>query len=236
MILEVLQRPALLEQVREEIAPFISWDGPGQEKLSVDIDNLCSQTLVQSIYAEVLRFHNGTVINRVPRVPALNLGGWHFRQDEPIIVSTYDTARDPTVWNQGAAGDLHPVDEFWPERFIVDPANASLRGPVIAQADEQSQNVERNEAASESGRRFTLDGTDGSWVPYGGGARMCPGRHFAKKELIVTMAMFLTAFDIELVNAAPGGIQNDLSYFMFGVMHPKGAVPARIRRRAAQKA
>ncbi|KAM3555214.1 hypothetical protein ARSEF4850_006118 [Beauveria asiatica] len=234
MMLEVLQRPALLAQVREEIAPFISWDGSGQEQMIVDIDHLCSQPLVQSIYAEVLRFHNGTVINRVPRVPTLNIGGWHFRKDEPIIISTYDTARDPTVWNQGPSDDAHPVDEFWPERFIVDPANA-LDGPVLAQAKAQSQNMEENEVAG-SGRRFTMDGTDGSWVPYGGGTRMCPGRHFAKKEMIVTMAMFLTAFDLELLDVAPGGIQNDLSYFMFGVMHPKGAVRAKMRRRSAQQA
>jgi cytochrome P450 len=59
---------------------------------------------------------------------------------------------------------------------------------------------------------------------------MCPGRHFAKKELIVTMAMFLTTFDIEL-EPRDDWIQNDAKYFMFGVMHPKGPIPARLRRR-----
>jgi cytochrome P450 len=59
---------------------------------------------------------------------------------------------------------------------------------------------------------------------------MCPGRHFAKRELIVAMAIFLTEFDIEL-KPRDGWIQNDKSYFMFGVMHPMGPIPARIRRR-----
>lgn len=60
---------------------------------------------------------------------------------------------------------------------------------------------------------------------------MCPGRHFAKEEMIVTMAMFLTAFDIQLLTDINSWIQPDLNYFMFGVMHPKGKIPARIRKR-----
>lgn len=49
--------------------------------------------------------------------------------------------------------------------------------------------------------------------------------------MIVTMAMFLMAFDIELLTDEGSWIQPDLNYFMFGVMHPKGKIPARIRKR-----
>lgn len=78
---------------------------------------------------------------------------------------------------------------------------------------------------------FSIEGTTGSWIPYGGGTRMCPGRHFAKREMIVTMAMLLTAFDTELLVDENSWIQPDLKYFMFGVMHPEGQIPARIRKR-----
>ena len=228
MLLEVLQRPALLAKVREEISPFVSWHPSEPDQMVVEIDSLCSQTLVQSIYAEVLRFHNGTVINRVPRTSNFMIAGWHFPKDKPIMVSTYDTARDTSVWNQGTVNDPHPVYEFWPERFIVDPSNP-FSGPVVP--DMAIQQRMTDAAPEKSSPRFTMDRTEGSWVPYGGGSRMCPGRHFAKKEIIVTMAMFLTAFEIELLDTG-SGIENDMDYFMFGVMHPKGKVPARIRRRA----
>jgi hypothetical protein len=60
---------------------------------------------------------------------------------------------------------------------------------------------------------------------------MCPGRHYAKAKMIVITAMFLAAFDIELLIHGDSTIQPDFKYFMFGVMHTKGNIPARIRRR-----
>lgn len=232
MILEVLQRPELLERVRQEIKPFITWNGPGQGQMVVDIEGLCRQTLLQSIYAEVLRLHNSTFISRVPKTPDFTIGGWHFRKNEPIMVSTYFTAREPSVWNQGTEDEPHPVTEFWAERFIVDPTK-SLSGPVMNRVAGRQQGEKENDASGDSGPVFSMSGTDGSWIPYGGGSRMCPGRHFAKKELIVGMAMFLTSFDIELKTDPNTLIEDDMNYFMFGVMHPKGAIPARIRRRVA---
>ncbi|OGE49008.1 hypothetical protein PENARI_c024G00819 [Penicillium arizonense] len=224
MLLEVLQRPDLLLRVREEVAPYISRDPSDPSQMVVDIPNLCSRPLLQSIYAEVLRFRSGTVINRVPTSSDFHIGGWHFKKGEQIIVSNYNTGRNESVWNQGTFEDPHPVDEFWPERFIVYPDDPNS-GPVLQQEAKKGQD------ATNSKPTFCLNGTAGSWIPYGGGTRMCPGRHFAKEEMIVTMAMFLTAFDIQLLTDNNSWIQPDLNYFMFGVMHPKGKIPARIRKR-----
>jgi cytochrome P450 len=228
MIFEVVQRPKLLEEVHREIAPYIratSDAGP----LSIDIDNLCQQPLVQSIYAEVLRVRNGTVVARFPETASYSIGGWVFPQNQPIMVSTFNTARSPSIWNQGTAEDPHSVEDFWPERFLLDPKDPST-GPVLPQVRETRLGNTRDSTDVEDKPHFSLDGTLGSWVPYGGGTRMCPGRHFAKKELIVTMAMFLTEFDIELA-PRDDWIQADQKYFMFGVMHPMGPIPGRVRRR-----
>lgn len=228
MLLEVFQRPDLLQKVREEIAPYISRDPSDPSQMVVDIPNLCSRPLLQSIYAEVLRLRSGTVINRVPTSSDFHIRGWHFKKGEQIIVSTYDSARDQFVWNQGTFDDPHSVNEFWPKRFILYPGNPNS-GPVLPTVSQQQPKKTQDSTISEP--TFSLDGTTGSWIPYGGGTRMCPGRHFAKKEMIVTMAMFLMAFDIELLTEKEAWIQPDLNYFMFGVMHPKGKIPARIRKR-----
>jgi cytochrome P450 len=228
MLLEILMRPDLLERVRKEIAPYVSRDPSDPSQFAIDIPNLCAQPLIQSIYAEVLRLRSGTVVNRVPTSSNLHIGGWHLKKGEPVIVSSYNAGRDPSVWNQGTFDEPHPIDEFWPERFIVHPDDPNS-GPVL-KSSRQQQAKQGGEDLKHSKPLFSLDGTAGSWIPYGGGARMCPGRHFAKKEMIVNMAMFLTAFDIELTDPETR-IQPDLSYFMFGVMHPVGKIPARIRRR-----
>ncbi|KAF9881762.1 hypothetical protein CkaCkLH20_00908 [Colletotrichum karsti] len=225
MVLEVVQRPALLEQVRAEISPHMRFSS-NESPPEIDIDGLCQETLIQSIYAEVLRVHNGTVVARVPQTPDFSIAGWKFTKDEPIMVSTYDTARVPSIWNQGTTDEPHPVDDFWPERFIVNPQDPAS-GPVLPDLRLASRS-ETHEKPSHP--HFSLDGTLGSWVPYGGGSRMCPGRHFAKKELIVTMAMFLTVFDIVL-EPRDGWVRDDPRYFMFGVMHPEGPIRAKVRRR-----
>ncbi|KAJ5503859.1 hypothetical protein N7463_006733 [Penicillium fimorum] len=228
MLLEVLQRPDLLLRVREEVAPYVSRDPSDSSQMVVDIHNLCKQPLVQSVYAEVLRLRSGTVIGRIPSSSAFHVGGWHFKKGEQIIVSNYNTGRNKSVWNQGTFEDPHPVDEFWPDRFIVYPDDPNS-GPTLQSVLQQEAQKEQDSTIPKP--TFSLNGTAGSWIPYGGGTRMCPGRHFAKKEMIVAMAMFLTAFDIELLTDKQSWIQPDLNYFMFGVMHPKGKIPARIRKR-----
>lgn len=229
MILEILQRPATLRQVRKEIAPFITRDPADPAEMIVDTEGLCSQLLLQSIYAEVLRIHTGTVISRVPQTEKFVIDGWHYRKGEGLIISTYDTARDPRVWNEGSAENPRALDSFWPERFIKDPRDP-FSGPLKSDSSRAAVNDKSAEKDADAAPKFTMEGTEGSWNPYGGGTRMCPGRHFAKREMIVSAAMFLTAFDIELTNTdAP--VEDDRRYYMFGVMHPKGPIPGRIRRR-----
>ncbi|KAK0385681.1 hypothetical protein NLU13_6858 [Sarocladium strictum] len=230
MVLEILQRPSLLERVRAEIAPCITGNVFDPDSFEVDVDRLCEQTLLQSIYAEVLRVHNGTVIARFPKIHDFSIGGWNLPKDEVVMISTYNTARATTVWNEGSRSDPHPLDEFWPERFVVDPKNPSSGPTKAATAAAQQSAAGQGGNGSPSAPTFSLHGTEGSWVPYGGGSRMCPGRHFAKKELLLSTSMLLTAFDFELA-PREGWIRDDTNYFMFGVMHPKGPIPARIRRR-----
>lgn len=53
--------------------------------------------------------------------------------------------------------------------------------------------------------------------------------------MIVATVMFRTAFDIELA-PRDGGIKQDKTFYMFGVMHPKGPMPAKLRRRKVSAA
>ena len=39
----------------------------------------------------------------------------------------------------------------------------------------------------------------GDFCPYGGGSVICPGRFFAKHEILAAVAMVVTAFDLEFV-------------------------------------
>jgi cytochrome P450 len=150
------------------------------------------------------------------------LGPWKFPKDYMIIASVWFEGRDKTVWNEGVNGE-HDVEDFWPDRFIVYPndQNSGPRRPDLASAKSKSDKVKEP--------TFTVDSVNGSFIPYGGGQKMCPGRFYAKQEALGALAMFLNKFDIELKEKKP--IVPDLSYFPMGILPPKGKYPARLRRR-----
>ncbi|KAL3471727.1 cytochrome P450 [Aspergillus californicus] len=90
----------------------------------------------------------------------------------------------------GSAG--HPASEFW---------------------------VGRNLKHENGKAEFTMAGRTSSFFPFGGGPSICPGRVFAKQEILMTIAALVTRFEIELVDwTNPDGTksdrpaQNDQSY------------------------
>ncbi|KAL1970226.1 hypothetical protein VTN77DRAFT_5386 [Rasamsonia byssochlamydoides] len=248
-VIEIVQRPELLARVREEIAPCIKHDGINI--LDVDVARLCNNPLLQSIYAEILRLQVGIILPWVTSGAELDIDGWSVKEGETLVISTWHAGRDSRVWNTSSADDPHPVDEFWAERFLVKPGDAVHTGPIKkvdkAAAEETVSSCPYKPAPSQSDKdcskgkesnqcTFSMAGTAGSWIPYGGGIKLCPGRHFAKQEIIIASAMYLAAFDIELIvdQKKPKQKQRivaDDRFFMFGVLHPKGEIRARIRRR-----
>ncbi|KAI0865526.1 cytochrome P450 [Xylaria cubensis] len=64
------------------------------------------------------------------------------------------------------------------------------------------------------------------------GPRHCPGRHFAKRQMLLTIALLVSLFDCEMVEEGKD-VREDftLSGFGGGVSHPAGKVPIEIRRR-----
>ena len=116
---------------------------------------------------------------------------------------------DPKVWSSvNNASQPRPVDTYWPGRFL--------------------EMTDKKQPAN-----FSLAGTEGSWLPFGSGANLCPGRNFAKMHCILTLAMMVECFDCEIL-AKPKDLMIDLSKFGMGVLGPSGKIPVRMRRRVAQ--
>jgi cytochrome P450 len=112
---------------------------------------------------------------------------------------------DAKIWSD--ANNTHPVDTFWPGRFLKqdDKSNAA---------------------------QFSFRG-EGSWLPFGSGANLCPGMHFAKVHCIMTLAMMVDAFDCDIL-AGRKAMELDLSKFGMGVLGPNGKVPVRLRRKKSR--
>lgn len=191
-----------------------------------DVSKLCSDALLQSMYAETLRLRVAAFVIREAAKDDYSFRGWHIKKSEILSITTRTESLNEEVWNTGSPENPHPLDEFWPDRFIVDPKNPHS-GPLL------KQRVKKSASASDSDSPyFSMDGTSASWIPYGGGANHCPGRHFAKRQIITATAILLSAYEFEL--AGQGGINKpdvDMRTFGFGTMPPNRPIPFRVRRR-----
>jgi cytochrome P450 len=108
-----------------------------------------------------------------------------------------------SVWTD--TNNTHPVDTFWPGRFLKYTSDTGAPA-------------------------FSMEGKESSWLPFGSGANLCPGRHFAKIHCVVTLAMMVDSFDCDVL-AGSKALKPDLGKFGMGITGPKGKVAVRMRRR-----
>lgn len=121
-----------------------------------NIRDLESITLLQSLYAEALRYSVQIFVPRTSPVDYLQLGDAFIPPDKLVMVNTRVAHMDEKIWN--SQGGKFPLDQLYPERFIVDPTDAST-GPSLF----KDTSVPKPEKPY-----FSMKGLEGSWIPYGG--------------------------------------------------------------------
>ncbi|KAL1606207.1 hypothetical protein SLS60_003608 [Paraconiothyrium brasiliense] len=199
LIVDVFRHPEILEQVRKEAQScIIGYDGRAPR---FDVDRLLHLPWVQAVYAENLRLRiHGTILRKPSQ--DLTLNGWVVPKNEVIVTCSTTAHMNPSVWASEARGS-HPVFEFHPSRWL--------------RHDEQDEKS-----------HFSFDGTEGSWIPFGAGVHACPGRIFSKYQTILTLAIFVTMFDLE-VTASEKDLHMSPNRFGFGILGPVGKISYRIR-------
>lgn len=177
-LIDALLRPDLLERVQAEIK---SCSDPMKRGIAaLDIPKLLANPLLQSIYSEELRLRNGIIIQRVPIIDNFKIGPWKLPKGQMITASTWHEHRDRKVWNEGPVkGEIHSVEDFWADRFLIDPKDLST-GPRRPDSDMTQKSIESDEKISGDKPVFTTTTVNGSFIPYGGGEHLCPGRFYAK--------------------------------------------------------
>ncbi|KAK0609450.1 cytochrome P450 [Immersiella caudata] len=144
----------------------------GLGKKTFDVQKLVSSPWLQAIYTEVLRLRAiHSVIRDCDKDTVLD------RTNIPkgaMVYAPMPIAHNNPIW--GVEG--HPPEDFWPRRHLT-----------AAVAPDGTKTWEFAVGSSRSGYFF----------PYGGGLTMCPGRNFAKQEIIGTLVIFLMQFEVEVV-------------------------------------
>ena len=185
---------------------------------------------------------------RSPEKQDFKLGRWLFKTGDLIFLCSQTAARNRDLWNEGTQKEPHPLDEFWAERFLIYPDDPNS-GPLKNKESKPTSNgasststgtgkLEPDDKAQEPGEKgspqFSLTGLAGGFVPFGGGVRMCPGRFFAKNEMLASLAMLATNYDFELRTPQGWKPEPDMSYYLVGALPPKGEIPFRVKKRSLE--
>lgn len=185
---------------------------------------------MQSVYTETLRLRASAFVPRYILDEPVEVQSWKLPARQLILIPASAAHMDEESWNTGAKGE-HPLDKFWGERFLVSAGGKGpLTGParqVVGRSTEKIPEVENGQA--HSAHKFSAAGVSRAFLPYGGGPRICPGRHFAKRQIMLTLAMLVSRFDVEFVGDAEA--KPNMKDFGLGVLKPANKMPCKIRRR-----
>ena len=138
---------------------------------SLDVPTLIALPLLQSVFNEVLRLYVDVLVTRELKadltLPLDDGKRRAFLQKNSVVMAP--------SWLGHRDETLWvdpPCNQFYAERFLKsDPKNGQ--------------------------QLFTTSGTNGKFFPFGGGKTICPGRVFAKQEVLASVATTLLSFDIE---------------------------------------
>ncbi|KAK8110703.1 uncharacterized protein PG998_007160 [Apiospora kogelbergensis] len=197
-----------------------------------DMEKLTSQPLLQSMYAEVLRLYVGVAVSRIAGYEDVVLGKYKIPRDSLIMTYSRAMSMDAEAWVRAGRTLRKPLEEFDAERFLVGSDWARPGAMASSSSPAVEPKLDR-QGGSEEKLRFTLDGLLGLWVPFGGGDHMCPGRHLAKQQMLVTFALLLSEFDMEISGdaATVARVKPDMKFAPFGSLPPASSVGFRIKKR-----
>ncbi|KAF2756237.1 cytochrome P450 [Pseudovirgaria hyperparasitica] len=218
-ILHVFEDQELQSKLRQSLANLTK----RSDGVSFNVEDLLQDPLMNSVYAETLRLHVHVFTTRCSPHQDFTDGRWFVPRNKVFMVNSYPAHMDNSYWN--TKDGKHPLNTFWAERFILDPSDP-LSGP---RKDGLSHDDLGDKGIEKAGEKlFTLKGLDGAWIPYGGGYGACPGRHLARRQLLLIMATMLSMFDVEFLTP---NITMDTSGFGIATEKPKQKVKFRMRKR-----
>ncbi|KAF2279511.1 cytochrome P450, partial [Westerdykella ornata] len=203
--------------------------------LDFELPTLLKKPLLQSTFAETLRYRNHIFITRYPYPEDMRVNGWELPAKTVVMVCSTVQHMDKTMWNTGPSGE-HPVETFYPERFLrySSEKNAKLESRIDSVPGRRSGKQDSPDPDLKSSAQpiFSLKNLEGTWIRFGGGSQMCPGQRLAKVEIFLSIALLVMHFDIELTVPSKE-MSVDWSHFGTGVAKPAYKLPFQIRRRAA---
>ncbi|KAI0468869.1 cytochrome P450 [Xylaria cf. heliscus] len=183
ILMELVQDQKLAQLIRKEVSVAFTVD-PNTGKHEIDIHKLLSLPRLLSVYTEVLRLHISFNATREVRQD-ISINNFSIAKGSLVQAPSQIVHYDEYVWGI----DDHPASEFWAERHLeyVDETGDAILEP-----------------------HFLINARPTSFFPFGLGYALCPGRHFAKREILLAVAIIINKFEIEMIEwMLPDGTPSD---------------------------
>ncbi|KAF7846362.1 hypothetical protein BT93_L4499 [Corymbia citriodora subsp. variegata] len=211
---------SLYTHVTSEIITARNEDG------TFDISKLCALPIFNSTFSETLRLYADTLINRMlPYDLTLPLSdpkstkqrSIAMKKGDIIMAPSWPAHHDHQTWTEQFP-HLPPPDQFYPYRFLTKhPDDKEVEGDKM---------------------EFTTTHATGMYFPFGGGKTMCPGRTFAKQEIMAAVAIILCEFDLKPLGYVDENGNESKEFPIVkdcmpgtAIMAPKGDVKVSVKQR-----
>lgn len=223
-IIEVFRDKQLLFKVREELAR-IEFHGTADDE---DVEKLLTSPLLQSICNELLRLRVEVQTIFSSDKEDIQINQWRIPKGSLVVVPAGDAHKDPQVWN--TRNGQYPLDTFWAERFLAYPGDPQS-GPRKPSHPDSDLTKAPGGTLQGDPPKLVTSGLADCYMPFGIGERTCPGRGFARREIILFCAYAVGRYDIDFVSSRNQDYDMTTAFYGIGTQRPKGKIPFRIRRR-----
>ncbi|KAL8709343.1 MAG: hypothetical protein Q9220_005936 [cf. Caloplaca sp. 1 TL-2023] len=176
VLVHVYSRPELLESIREEVAGIVSTQTKNTKPVyTIPVSKLKDQCpLLQSTYQETLRVQTHNTSSRWVTKDTLLADQYFLKADSVIQMPGYPVHTMPALWGPDP-------ETFNPHRFL--------------KIEQKNNQIQISGTGEGKGKQHPA-----SFRSFGGGATLCPGRHFATAEICAAVAMFVVRFDMAPAN------------------------------------
>ena len=238
--LQIFMNHKLLSRVRSAVKDVVN----STSKLSINIKVLEKQSLMLSMYIETFWFFVQVFVTRCSSHTVVHINNWLLSRNKISMMSSHSAHMNAEVWN--IKDDAHLLDKFWIERFLID-SNDSESGSTRMNVTDHRSNDNKKLIYSVNEVRFSLKDLKGSWIPYedessscslhvhttddfAGEHSICSKKHFVKRKILLTCAMMIFMFDIEIL-ANDKALELNSSTYDLSLQKSKKKIAFRIRKR-----
>jgi hypothetical protein len=218
-LLEVTRGP----QFANELITGLSSYSPSHDA-TYNVQDIAGMPLMESLLAETVRLRTAAIEVLNSKTSFALDEHWTVPADTCIVAMSHELALCTNAWGNARAQTIvRPLEEFWPERFLVQGnSDPGLETKV------QRSNVRK--------LSFSMEGLNSLNITMGCGQRPMLGREHLKQIHAATMAVLFNEFEIQLCDPELFDVAlPPVREAAFGMLRPLEKIAIRIRKRSTSK-